>query len=157
MEGRARQTAIMRLVTRGRESTSPARLPTRPALDQREVVRRLLDAHNRRDLETMRALSDPCVQLDWSASRGPLAGVYRGIDAVIGFHRDWFSTFEEIVIEPERVVVHGQSLLVPNVTVLRGRGGIEVVARSTLEFTCHGRRVIGVRLVQQEHLGRAAA
>jgi ketosteroid isomerase-like protein len=45
-----------------------------------DVVRRSLDAYSRRDLKTMRVLNDPDVELDWSASRGALAGVYRGLD-----------------------------------------------------------------------------
>jgi ketosteroid isomerase-like protein len=35
-----------------------------------EVVRRSLDAFSQRDVDTMRALNDPNLVLDWSASGG---------------------------------------------------------------------------------------
>jgi hypothetical protein len=35
-----------------------------------EIAERGLDAFNQRDLEALRALNDPDVELDWSASRG---------------------------------------------------------------------------------------
>ena len=60
-----------------------------------EIVTRWLDAYNRRDLETLRALHDPDVELDWSASPGVQAGVYRGIDAVLRVCTDGFDSWEE--------------------------------------------------------------
>jgi ketosteroid isomerase-like protein len=51
-----------------------------------EVVRQALDAYARRDVEALRALHDPDLELDWSASRGWLAGVYRGIEEALRFH-----------------------------------------------------------------------
>jgi hypothetical protein len=52
-----------------------------------EIVRRSIDAYNRRDLEALRLLDDPNVEVDWSVSRGVEAGVYQGIDAVQRFYR----------------------------------------------------------------------
>jgi ketosteroid isomerase-like protein len=43
-----------------------------------EMARRSLVAFNRRDFEALRTLNNPDVELDWSASRGLEAGVYRG-------------------------------------------------------------------------------
>jgi ketosteroid isomerase-like protein len=43
-----------------------------------EIVRRHTKAWNRRDLKTWLALFHPDAELDWSRSRGPLKGVYRG-------------------------------------------------------------------------------
>ncbi len=45
-----------------------------------DAVRDSLDAYARRDIQTLRELAHPDVELDWSASRSWLAGVYRGID-----------------------------------------------------------------------------
>jgi ketosteroid isomerase-like protein len=112
------------------------------------AVRRGIDAYNRRDLEALRPLHHPDVELDWSASRSPTAGIYQGIDAVMQFHAEYIATFERIVIEPERLILSGSSVLVPNVARVRGRDGIEVAARSTLVFTFRGRRLIHIRLCQ---------
>jgi hypothetical protein len=35
-----------------------------------EIVKRSLDAYNRRDFDDIRAVSDPDLEVDWSASRG---------------------------------------------------------------------------------------
>jgi ketosteroid isomerase-like protein len=114
-----------------------------------DLVRRYVDAYNRRDIEAARKLSDPDLELDWSASRGWLAGVYRGFDEAVRFYAEYYETFEEIVFEPERFIDVGDSVVVPNVAYQRGRDGIEVSARSTLVYTVGGRKVIRICLYQE--------
>jgi len=113
-----------------------------------ETVRRSLDAYARRDVEALRALNDPDVELDWSASLGWLAGVYRGFEEALRFYNDYFEAFDEIVIEPERFIEAGDAVVVPNIARQRGRDGIEVSARSTLVFTLRDRKILGIRLYQ---------
>lgn len=118
--------------------------PTPGSADSRgqiEVVRQHIDAYNRRDLRALRALSHPGLELDWSASSWLAAGTYRGIDAVLRFWADYFEAFEQIVIEPERMTLAGDAVVIPNLARLRGRDGIEVIARSTLVFTVRRGRV----------------
>src|SRR5258705_9940822 len=91
-----------------------------------ELVRQALRAYTRRDVDALRALADPRVELDWSASRSWLAGVYRGIEESLRFYAGYFEAFEEIVIEPDRLIEAGDSVIVPNVSHQRGRDGIEV-------------------------------
>jgi ketosteroid isomerase-like protein len=43
-----------------------------------EVVRRHMEAWNRRDLTTLSTLWRSDGEIDWSHARGPLKGVYRG-------------------------------------------------------------------------------
>ncbi len=69
-----------------------------------EVVEQALDAYTRRDVEALRALADPNMELDWSASRGSLADVYRGIDDSLRFYAGYFEAFDEIVIVPDRLI-----------------------------------------------------
>jgi ketosteroid isomerase-like protein len=114
-----------------------------------EVIRQALDAYTRRDVEALRALADPAVELDWSASRGWLAGIYRGIDEALRFYAGYFEAFEEIVIKPHRFIEAGDSIVVPNVAHQRGRDGIEVSARSTLIFTIRSRRITRICLYQK--------
>jgi ketosteroid isomerase-like protein len=114
-----------------------------------ELVRQALHAYARRDVDALRALADPDVELDWSASRSWLAGVYRGIEESLRFYTGYFEAFEEIVIEPDRLIEAGDSVVVPNVSHQRGRDGIEVSARSTLVFTLENHRLVRICLYQE--------
>ena len=44
-----------------------------------EVVKRMIDAYNQRDLAGLEAFSHPDVELDWSASRGFVASVSKDL------------------------------------------------------------------------------
>ena len=117
-----------------------------------EVVRQALDAYSRRDVETMRALNDPDMVLDWSASQGVAAGVYRGYDEAMRFYEGYFEAFEEIVFVADSFIDAGEFVVVPNVAHQRGRDGIEVSARSTLVFTVRNRKITRICLYQEhEH------
>ena len=50
-----------------------------------EIVQRHTAAYNRRDVEALRELSHRGMEVDWSASRGLEAGVYRGLEEVLRF------------------------------------------------------------------------
>ncbi|HWX95995.1 MAG TPA: nuclear transport factor 2 family protein [Solirubrobacteraceae bacterium] len=114
-----------------------------------ELVRKALDAYMRRDVQALRGLADPDVELDWSASRAWLAGVYRGFNETLRFYEDYFEAFEEIVIEPDRFIDVGDSVVVPNVAHQLGRHGNEVSARSTLVFTVRNGKLLRIRLFQE--------
>jgi ketosteroid isomerase-like protein len=114
-----------------------------------ELVRTWIDDFNRRDLDALRAIHDPDVEVDWSASRGLGAGVYQGIDAVLGLYADAFDAWEEIIVEPDCLRDAGESVVVPNVGRVRGREGIEVLARSAVVFTVRRRKVSRVCLYQE--------
>jgi uncharacterized protein len=114
-----------------------------------ELARQAIDAYTRRDLEAVRALADPEIELDWSASRGWLAGVYRGLDETVRFYAGYFEAFEEIVLAPDRFIDAGESVVVPNIAHQKGRDGIEVSARSTLVFTVRDRKLVRVCLYQE--------
>jgi ketosteroid isomerase-like protein len=123
-----------------------------------EVVRSALDAFSRRDFEAMRALNHPDVEVDWSASMGLGAGVYKGTEEVFRFYRDFFDTFEEIVVAPEGFIESVDSVVVPNTAQMRGRDGIETVARSALLFELRNGQIERICLFQetQEALEAAA-
>ena len=114
-----------------------------------EVARQALDAYTRRDVEALRALGHPDIELDWSASRAWLAGIYTGMDEALRFYTDFFEAFEEIVIAPDRFIGPGDSVVVPNIARLRGRDGVEVFARSALVFTVRSRRITRICLYQE--------
>ncbi|HEY2181310.1 MAG TPA: nuclear transport factor 2 family protein [Solirubrobacteraceae bacterium] len=114
-----------------------------------EIVRRSLDAFSQRDIDTMRALNDPDLVLDWSASGGWLAGVYRGFDEALRFYEGYFEAFQETVIEVDRFIDVGELVVVPNVAHQRGRDGIGVSARGTFVFTIRNRRITHICLYQE--------
>ena len=116
--------------------------------DNVEVVRRAIGAYNRRDFEAMRVLSEPDTEIDWSESRGPDAGVYRGFDECIAFYQQWFDAFETIDIEAERFIERGDTVVVPNVARLVGRDGVETSARSALVFQLRNGLLARVRMYQ---------
>ena len=114
-----------------------------------EIVRQSLDAFSQRDIDTLRALNDPELVLDWSASVGWLAGVYRGFDEALRFYEGYFEAFQEVVIEVDRFIDVGELVVVPNVSHQRGRDGIEVSARATFVFTVRNRRITHICLYQE--------
>jgi ketosteroid isomerase-like protein len=105
----------------------------------------------------MRALNHPDVEVDWSASRGLRAGVYRGLEEVFALYRDSFATFEDIVIEAERFIESGDSVIVPNTAQVRGRDGIETLARSALLFEVRDGRIARICLYQETREALEAA
>lgn len=115
-----------------------------------EIVRRSLEAYSRRDVDALRTLNHPELELDWSASRGSLAGVYRGFEEALRFYAEYYEVFEATVIKPDGFVETGDLVVVPNVAHQRGRDGIEVTARSTLVFAVHNRQITRICLYQNE-------
>jgi ketosteroid isomerase-like protein len=114
-----------------------------------ETVRQSLDAYARRDTDVLRAVSAPDVELDWSASRGWFAAVYRGIDEVLRFYDGYYEAFERIAIKPACFIHAGEFVVVPNTAHQRGRDGIEVTARSTLVFTLRDGKITRICLYQR--------
>jgi ketosteroid isomerase-like protein len=122
-----------------------------------EVVRRAIAAYNRRDFDAMRALNHPDMELDWSASRGLEAGIYQGLEEVLRFYQNFLQTFEEVLIEPDRFIESGDSVIVPNSARVRGRDGIETVARSALVFEVRSGRLARICLYQETREALEAA
>jgi ketosteroid isomerase-like protein len=114
-----------------------------------EIVRRSIAAYNSRDFKGMRALNHADVELDWSASRGLQTGVYRGWEEVMRVFENFLGTFQEVVLEADRFIDSGDLVVVPNSARIRGRDGIETVARSAFVFEVRGGLVARIRLYQE--------
>jgi ketosteroid isomerase-like protein len=98
---------------------------------------------------SMPSLIHPEVEVDWSASRGLEPRTYRGKDEVTGFSQDLFDSFERINLKPDRFIDAGGSIVVPHSAEMRGRHGIDTVARSALVFEVRGGRVARICLYQE--------
>jgi ketosteroid isomerase-like protein len=122
-----------------------------------DLVRRSIEAYNRRDFETLEALNHPDIELDWTASRGFQAGVYRGWEEVMAFYRNFLGTFEKVEIEPERFIETGDLVVVPNSAQIQGRDGIETTAHSAFVFELRDRRIARLCLYQETEQALKAA
>ncbi len=114
-----------------------------------EIVRRHNEAWNRRDLTAWLALFGSDAEIDWSRSRGPLKGVYRGHGELEVFYEAFWSTFEDVQVEFHGFTEAGSKVVVPNTAHIRGRQGIEVVARSNFVFTVENGRITRLRMFQE--------
>jgi ketosteroid isomerase-like protein len=113
-----------------------------------ESVRRHNDAWNRRELTAWLASFHSNSEVDWSRSRGPLKGVYRGEGGLKTFSGEFWSTFEDVQVEMHDFTEVGSEVVVANTAHMRGREGIEVTARSVLMFTVENRQITRLRLFQ---------
>jgi len=117
--------------------------------DKVEIVRREAQAFNRRDLTQALALWSPDGEIDWSHSLGPLKGIYRGHAGLETFWDEFWSTFEVVEVEIHGLTDVGGDVVAPNTARLRGREGIEVVARSTFVYTVESGQITRLRMFQE--------
>jgi len=115
-----------------------------------EVVQRHAKAWNRRDLMAWSASLSSSAEIDWSRARAPFRGVYRGHDEHETFWNVFWSTFEDVQLETHSFTEVGSEVVVPNTAHIRGRDGIEVVARSTFVLTVENGQITRLRLFQEQ-------
>ena len=111
-----------------------------------EVVRRAIEAFNRRDLDAVVRASHPDIEVDWSQSRGVEAGIYRGRAATRSFWSTFLEVFDRIVVVPEEFIEHGDRVIVEDRTRMWGRDGIEVQARNVAVVTLRDGRILRWRM-----------
>jgi ketosteroid isomerase-like protein len=114
-----------------------------------EIVRKAIEASNRRDVPMARALWHTEAEVDWSRSRGPLKGVYRGREEVETFQDEFWSMFEKVELEAHGFMQAGSDVVVPNTAHLRGRDGMEVSARSAFVYTVEDGRITRLQMFQE--------
>jgi ketosteroid isomerase-like protein len=122
-----------------------------------EIVRRSIEAWNRRDLRRFTSFYRSDAEVDWSRSRAPFKGVYRGHGGLETFWDEFWSTFEDVRVEPHGYMQAGSEVVVPNTAHMRGREGIEVSARTGLVFTVENGRITCLRLYQERDEALEAA
>jgi ketosteroid isomerase-like protein len=93
------------------------------------------------DVETLRSIYEAAGRGDWDAvahharpdfewitpDRDPIAGTYRGPEAVRQFIEDRWEAFEEVAVEPEAFFERGDRIVVFVRSRLRPRGSTAVV------------------------------
>jgi ketosteroid isomerase-like protein len=107
-----------------------------------DVVRRAIEAFNRRDLVAAARENDPDIEVDWSRSSGVEAGIYRGREAVSRFWNTFFEVFDRVVVTPEELIEHDDDVILVDRSHMRGREGIEVEARNAHVVTLRDGRIV---------------
>jgi ketosteroid isomerase-like protein len=107
-------------------------------LESLQVIDRLIDAWNRRDLHAALERMHPQCELRPVESSETL----HGHDGVAAAFRDWFEAFEEFTIDAEGFSAHGDRVLVAMRQRARGKGsGLEVEERFYQLFTLRDGKV----------------
>jgi ketosteroid isomerase-like protein len=135
-------------------SEIPYRVPGRTQLrgmSQKnvEIVWRGIQAFKGRDLTRAFSVWSSDAEIDWSRSKGPLKGVYRGHAELERFWGEFWSTFGTIEVQMDGFIQAGADVVIPNSAQLRGREGIEVVARSTFVYTVERGQITRLRMFQE--------
>ena len=100
-----------------------------------EIVKANIDAYNREDWDAF-FFKDaaPGFELDFSRAVGPWRGVF-GPDQIRRVVGEFRETWESARLEPHEFIEAGDLVVVPGTMHVKGRDGIEVVARGAFVWT----------------------
>ena len=99
-----------------------------------EIVKAVIEAVNRGDLDAAFQDAAPGFELDFSRAVGPWRGVF-GFDQARRVTEEIREIWESARLEPQEFIEAGDLVVVPGTQHVKGRGGIEVVARATFVWT----------------------
>ena len=91
----------------------------------------------------------PDIEVDWSRTRGPLRGVYRGEEAQ-RLQIDFYESWQSVRTEPHEFIEVGEHVIVPTTEHYVGRDGIEVQARNTWTVTIRDGKIVRSCLYQDK-------
>jgi ketosteroid isomerase-like protein len=117
-----------------------------------ETVRRFMESWTRRDLDGVLACADPRMEFDWSRSRSPQQGIYRGHDGLVQLWADQEDAWEQFSIEVIETIPIDRERLVA-VTRVRGRGrgsGIDLEAGGAMLWSVRGGLIQSGKLFQDK-------
>jgi len=117
-----------------------------------EVVRRVVDAMNRADFDAATQLFSRDFEFDFSNSRGPMAGIYRGRDEARDFMTSFFEPWAEVEFDPQELTeLEDGRVLTVNRVRARGHGsGAEVAATGASIWTVRDGKVAAGKLYQSK-------
>ena len=123
------------------------------APENSDIVGRLIDAWNQRDLEAaLEEMHPECEVRPVEATE-----TLRGHDGVAAAFRDWFEAFEEFMMEPEDFIARGDRVLVPMRQRARGKGsGLEIEERFFQLFTLREGKIFRFEEYSEEADARKA-
>jgi ketosteroid isomerase-like protein len=117
-----------------------------------EIVRRVIDAISRGDIDAASGLVSADLEADLSNSRGPLSGVYRGREPIRRFLRSFLDAWASLEWEPDELIeIGGDGVLTVSRLRMRGQeSGVEVNAGGAAIWTVRDGEVAVVRLYQSK-------
>ena len=113
------------------------------------LVRAGYDALNAGDLDALMELWAPDIEVDWSRTRGPLRGVYRGEEAQ-RLLIDFFESWQSVRVEPHEFIEEGEHVVAPSTTHFVGRDGIGVQAQNIWTWTIRDGMIVRSCLYQDK-------
>lgn len=117
------------------------------------IVRGFLEAvWDRRDFEAALRFAHPDLELDWSESRAPYAGVVRGYEAATEWWKDVAEAFRDYRVVRRDFTECDPDLVVVEQSISgQGRGsGIEVRATGATIWRLRDGKVVGGKLFQSK-------
>jgi ketosteroid isomerase-like protein len=124
-----------------------------------EVVRRFFDAAlHRRDVEAAMELAHPDAEMDWTNSRAPYRGIYRGHAEAASLWRIWLEAWEEWRTDiTEAIEMDHETVVVVTHVRARGRGsGITVEADGAGVWRIRDGKIAYAKLYQSKAEALAA-
>ena len=117
-----------------------------------EVVRRIVREINRGDIDSASDLATVDCELDFSNSRGPESGVYRGRDQTRQFFNAFMEAWASLRWELEEVIeLEGDRALTASQLQMRGHGsGVEVSVKGASVWTIRDGKVAAQTLYQSK-------
>jgi ketosteroid isomerase-like protein len=129
------------------------------AQDNVELVRRIIELFNRKDIaRVLDAVADD-FELDWSNSIGPLKGVYKGREGALELWESFLDAWDEVRWDPQEIIeVDEARVIVVNHVRMRGGGsGVDVEATAAQLWTITDGKGRSVKLYQSKAEALAAA
>jgi ketosteroid isomerase-like protein len=127
--------------------------------DRIELVRRFHEAWIAGNLDLVLECIDPEMEFDWSESRAPFRGVYRGHEGMRKYWDDVQEAWERFSPELDDIVDCGDGRLVTRSTVrgIARSSGIELAARGAMLWTVRDDKIVGGKLFQTAEEAMQAA
>ena len=129
------------------------------AQDNVELVRRIIELFNRKDIaRVLDAVADD-FELDWSNSIGPLKGVYKGREGALELWESFLDAWDEIRWDPQEIIEVDEArvILVSHVRMRGGGSGVDVEATAAQLWTITEGKGRSVKLYQSKAEALAAA
>jgi ketosteroid isomerase-like protein len=115
-----------------------------------QVVQQFYASVTRQDLDGVLDCVHAEIELDWSASRSPWRGVYKGHDGLMRFWTEQIDVMEEFSLSLAEAIEYDRERVLA-VTVMRGRGegsGISTKAAGATLWTFRDGKILSGRLFQ---------
>jgi ketosteroid isomerase-like protein len=123
-----------------------------------EVVRRIIDAINRADIDAVVESATEDVVVDWSNSRGLLSGVHRGREQAREAFEAFLEPWDSLRWEPELIELDANRVLTVSGFQMRGRGsGVDVNASGASIWPIRDGKAAAVTLYQSKDEALEAA